>query len=461
MIVFISDLHLTDGSIGSSISVDAFKLFAQHLEEMAFRASWRVDGVYQPLEEVSLVLLGDIFDPLRSMRWQETNADSPTYLRPWHDPQREDFQGKIGEITEAIIAANAPSLAVLRTIGSGKGLRLPKAAKEEQRNTSAQEFLQIPVRIYYMVGNHDWYYHLPGEKYNEIRQRIIDALGLANRNAPFPHNAEESPELAALFARHQVYARHGDIYDPLNYNADLGRDAASIGDAFVVELIDRFPRYLQAQMGNHLPQAFLNGLRELGNVRSVLLAPAWINSLLTRYIDQKETREDIMAVWDELVDAFLHLDFLRAQDHFWDPFESIDALSAFLKLTKALPLESLNRFILNFRNRFCGLWDHYASHAATEDAFLQKKAKFIIYGHTHHFKIVPLDSALVEGKPYQQMYINSGTWRTTHEITQVNFEANHFATLQLMAYAAFYQGDERKGRRMETWSGTITPRQSR
>jgi len=52
------------------------------------------------------------------------------------------------------------------------------------------------VRIHYMVGNHDWFYHLPGEAYDALRQKLVEQIGLANRSdRPFPHDITESDEL--------------------------------------------------------------------------------------------------------------------------------------------------------------------------------------------------------------------------------------------------------------------------
>ena len=42
----------------------------------------------------------------------------------------------------------------------------------------------VLVRTHYMVGNHDWFYHLPGEAYDALRQKLVDQMGLANRGGP-------------------------------------------------------------------------------------------------------------------------------------------------------------------------------------------------------------------------------------------------------------------------------------
>ena len=106
MLIILSDIHLTDNSCGESISADAFYVFVERLDEMAMRASWREDGSYRPIDEINILLLGDIVDPLHSTLWFDTDADSPNYTRPWTDRSRPEYAAKLKEITRAIFTAN-------------------------------------------------------------------------------------------------------------------------------------------------------------------------------------------------------------------------------------------------------------------------------------------------------------------------------------------------------------------
>jgi len=49
MIVFISDIHLTDGTSGQTIKAGAFRAFAERLRDLAYDASWRTGGKYAPI----------------------------------------------------------------------------------------------------------------------------------------------------------------------------------------------------------------------------------------------------------------------------------------------------------------------------------------------------------------------------------------------------------------------------
>jgi len=54
-----------------------------------------------------------------------------------------------------------------------------------------------------------------------------------------------------------------------------------------------------------------------------------------------------------------------------------------------------------------------------------------------------------------QLYFNSGTWRRVHHPTRLAPGEHEFIARDEMRYLAFFQGDERKGRPYETWSGTL------
>ena len=72
MLVISSDIHLGDGTTANSISPTAFDLFSNRLRETAYYAWFRQDGTYRPIENLDLLLMGDILDPLHSTLWLDT-----------------------------------------------------------------------------------------------------------------------------------------------------------------------------------------------------------------------------------------------------------------------------------------------------------------------------------------------------------------------------------------------------
>jgi UDP-2,3-diacylglucosamine pyrophosphatase LpxH len=180
MIVFISDLHLTDGTSGKTIDTGAFKLFRDRLADLAYDCSWRLrsDGkaVYEPIEQFDLVLLGDVLDTIRSTKWLATKT------RPWDNWNTKAFTEKVSEITDAILLKNKDSLEVLRSIQEPDVFTVPGATrtkypKKVSRDPDAPGRVPVKVRVHYMVGNHDWFFHLPGSAYDAIRAKIINAMG--------------------------------------------------------------------------------------------------------------------------------------------------------------------------------------------------------------------------------------------------------------------------------------------
>jgi hypothetical protein len=447
MLVIISDLHLTDGTIGESLPPGAFQIFAERLRELAESASWRADGTYRPVERIDLVLLGDMLDAIRSAHWGMQEQ-----VRPWSDPDSPDVVEHVTRITHAVLTHNAASLQILRGLARHAAIRIPPATG---RGMPAYEVERHPVavRIHYMVGNHDWFYHVRGAGYDALRRTVIEHLGLANRaDAVFPHDPAESGELLEALRAHRVIARHGDLFDPLNFEGN--RDASSLGDAIIIELLNRFSSEVQAQLGDELPEATLAGLRELDNVRPLLLIPVWIDGLLQRSCPFPHVQTQVKRIWDRQADRFLDLPFVRQRDT-WNPNDLVDGLQRALKFSQRMSLAWASN-ILGWLNQLRGADDEsYSHHALAEQDFRNRRAMHIVYGHTHYVENVPLDASYAEGRVLNQRYFNAGTWRRVHVQTRLAPAEREFIPHDEMTYLAFFRGDERKGRPYETWSGTL------
>src|SRR6267143_353774 len=144
MLVIISDLHLTDGTSGETIRTNAFGAIKE---------------------------------------------------RPWSDPQSQNFTAKIAEINSAILEHNSTALGILKSLTRGSALTLPpateggKPAFTSRDKPGSADRVPVKVRMYYLVGNHDWFYHLADPAYTDVRRTVVDALGLTNDPAkPFPHD---------------------------------------------------------------------------------------------------------------------------------------------------------------------------------------------------------------------------------------------------------------------------------
>jgi UDP-2,3-diacylglucosamine pyrophosphatase LpxH len=461
MLVIISDLHLTDGTSGETINESAFRVFANRLRDLAYDASWRANGSYKPIERLDLILLGDILDVLRSTRWLAEAEGASGFTRPWDaDPHRPAFVNKIDTITEAILQNNAASLGILQSLTNGKTITLPPATRagrpaQVSWQPEARGRVPVEVRLHYMVGNHDWFYHLPGPAHQRIRQKIVAGLGLSHpATEPFPHDLSESAALQSICETHQVFTRHGDIFDPYTYEKEAGRDASSLGDALVVELLNRFPRAVRLTMEHELPPVCLDGLNELDNVRPMLVMPVWLNSLLRRTCNDPQQIAKVKDIWDGLVDHFLSIPFVQQHDTL-SLFDDVDHLRVALKFSKGVSLRTASRLMSWVGKEIDSDTLTFYRTALAEPALKNRTARFIVHGHTHHYEIVPLDTTLIQGEPFNQMYLNAGTWRRVHELAKINPEEEEFMGYHVMAYFAFFKDDERGGRPFEAWSGAL------
>ncbi|MCG2788258.1 MAG: hypothetical protein L6461_24480 [Anaerolineae bacterium] len=454
MLVIISDLHLGDGTCGKSISPSAFHLFASRLRELAYQASWRKDNNYRPIESIDLVLMGDILDPQHSTRWLDTQPGDPDYTRPWSDFNSPQYAAKLRQVTRAMFEHNAEGLKVLRDCVQGQAIYLPPATNSGRPDFDARELFYPAVSIHYMVGNHDWYYHLPGPQFDQIRQEIIETMGLSNPANMFPWQAEEFEPLEELFARYQFYGRHGDMYDKFNYDAEKGRDAAALGDAFAMEMLNRYPLEVDRQLGAELPPALVDSLRKLTNIRPALATPLWISGQIKQHAPSHKMEAQLKKIWDTMGQEFLDINFVRQADKAFE-FDMVDALQLVLGISKRTSFKRINDVVIWVRQKMWGGQISYTKYALEEPALQKGSARYIAYGHTHHHEVVPLDSDGVPPTTAFQIYMNAGSWHSYYTLTAKNPRDQKFVPYQMFSYLVFYRADQRGGRHFEAWSGAF------
>jgi UDP-2,3-diacylglucosamine pyrophosphatase LpxH len=481
MLVIISDLHLGDGTTAESIPASAFYLFAKRLRQDAHFASVQY-GKYKPIEELDIILMGDIIDPLHSTKWlfppkgQEEYVDvngqkhiriteegEANYIRPWSDPSHPLFAPKLLEVTRAIFEYNKEALEVMRKLASGEFIEFDPTDETGIRKANNGARIPLKVRFHYMVGNHDWYYHLKGEAFDQIRQEIITTLGLSNPPTPFPFDLrkvnpnspwekDEAPAIEKLFREYQVFCRHGDYYDSFNFDAERGRDQATLGDAFTMEVCNRYPEELKRVP--NLDGKIVDNLRLITNVRPSLATPLWISGQIKRLSDEnllKDVSEkDLKKIWDGLADKFIKLEFVRSKDRPYK-IDIVDKMQAAIKISKIISLEAIDKLIYKIQRRRVFGSDHsFAEYALKEPAFLDDTARYIVYGHTHHQETIPLD---YDDNGGNQIYFNSGTWHTYFDLARKNPEEKKFVPYKALSYVTFYKQNEHDDRKFESWTG--------
>jgi UDP-2,3-diacylglucosamine pyrophosphatase LpxH len=431
MLVFLSDVHLTDGSSGTTINPAAFAKFCRILRDVIGKDKERVNQ--KPIEKVEIVLLGDIFDIIRTNVWlRPQNNDPHNPIRPWSlETELDSGQWNLRQYTEAIVAR----------------------ITQRQENIDAMDHLHafrrdcgnmgVQVEFTYLIGNHDWLIN----RYPSTREKIAGFLGMPDPQF-YAHN--RFPEYQ-VFEDYRVLARHGDRYDPFNYEKD--RDNSSLGDAIVIDVLTRFPEEISRDPVLGGNPDLIAQLKELDNVRPVLDIPAWIQGVCNSF---PEVEDKVHEIWNDLLDKFFNLVFIREHDR-WGP-DMVDFLQMALRLTSGLSFKKIQEILGQYVVRhFYKKADDYRSFAHNEAALRTNQVSYVVYGHTHWAEQIPLDRVPIpQDGVMEKVYFNSGTWRKVFEHTAFDADSFEFIGWHVMTFLVFYLEQEKeKDRNYEMWSASL------
>ncbi len=450
MLVIISDLHLTDGSSGDTINGEAFRVFKEDFRTAITDACYRKNDSgtvsFIPIKQCDLILNGDILDVIRTEKWRKHPK-----LFPWSDNTTDKFVDFVATITHDILSNNAEGLAYLKSLTDGVTVY--------DRNGKSPG--PIPVNIQYLVGNHDWFFHLPHPEMNVVRAHIVDAMGLQNDpKEVFPHTIEElkDGEIEQLCESHSVYVQHGDIYDEINFDVKHGRNYSSLGDAVVVLLLNAFPARVKDNLKLEEDDLLYVNLKEIDNVRPLAEIPSWVYGTLRKYAAGEKFQRAVEA-WNECLCQFLDNDFVKGYDRPWRP-DLVDAIQVAFKISAVIPMNTIVRMTDRIAPLLQQGEDHYVK-AAMNEPWLSKqggapaRARFVSYGHTHTPLLFPIDEVERNNERVDQIYFNSGTWRRVHRRCERIPKEYEYTKFHVMTYLIFYKDGERSGRPYETWTGQL------
>lgn len=358
MLVVISDVHMTDRSTGSPVTDQELVGFVEDLERLP------------PEGDMTLLLLGDIFDYLRSGEWGRLFEERPG-CAPWSSLGK-GFANFVGSHQEKALLGIARAIEA-KYSGFSSALKSLKAARK--------------LRIRYVFGNHDYMVQLSPE----LRTRVVSFLSLdEDPKEPFSRFYEDK----AL----RVYAEHGHRHDPINWH-DETQALWAFGDAIVLRLVNRFGELAEREL--HLTEATPLGraVHEIDNVEQLMLIPAyvsWLASGLASEADQARLR----SCWTRAVGDLLALKEFREPRYG-------NLGSAIHWLHQLYSLFDLNRLAEVMKTPPAMLTTNYANRAHVE----LSNALVFVYGHTHEPCVVPLPRVAGE----QRYYVNTGTWRRVVE----------------------------------------------
>ena len=361
MLIFVSDLHLADHPDRSSFKAEPmFRAIRSAVAEA------KTHG-----DSVKLVLLGDIFELLKSGVWFEKK------VRPWSPPGRD---------------LKFAAWRVLRRI------------YREPQNKLFFEELQVlreesGVELDYCPGNHDGLLadkDVPGLR-ARLRRMIPGLPGVGDE--PF------SPTF--IDEAHGVVSEHGHQFDGFNRRAvQSGRFVA--GDAVVVEMLVGLPRKVAGLRELDEFDAELEFLHEMDNVDPQTLAGllAWLEFRML------EKSPEWRTVWESDVADALKLcgrslrDAMKAHGAQGLARKALWTLTCHRIFTRISFLRKLARLPSPPSDELSEVEGRIASMAPTFTGW-SKPPDVFVAGHTHS----PLDKPFQTAKGLKMTYLNSGTWR--------------------------------------------------
>ena len=439
MLVFISDLHFVDGTAGEhNTPWRAFDYFFDDLEGIVNRPSNK-----GKIKEIKIVLLGDIFDLLRTERWFEPILEPE---RPWGNRPKEIEDHALEIFKEIVNHKN-----------EGKGVDNPKALeiiRNRLKKLREKCKLDYPAVLEFIPGNHDRLTNHPG--CTRLRQQVRERLGLFQ----FP---EDRLFLRVFFdPDYGVMARHGHEFDRYNYEGGTSfteedYQRVPIGDPITTELIARLPfqlkKYLEEEttLGKDVIDTVVRNFQEIENVRPFSAVIEW---LLYQVQQTRTLKEHIENVVDIVIKRFNELDFVKSwydrHDKWLDPFDEADKIQAVLYLMekfKVFPTEKLLSLAMKAQEFF---YKDDLLEAAPDEFYFDPRVRYVVHGHTHDPLVMPIRTR----DSTEHIYLNTGTWRTRY---QKATRDRSFISWKNMTYLIFYTKEERDADYpvFETWTGTL------
>jgi UDP-2,3-diacylglucosamine pyrophosphatase LpxH len=463
MLIVISDLHLSDGTSGKhSPPPDAFGVMLDDMTAFAKKV--------KPAN-ITLLLLGDIFDVLRSTKWFEDDGAGPAFPeadRPWgvnglknvNDPMANSKSKSKTEQRCLEILGRFPTSGKKAKVTAGTILSENWDILEMFRNIQTS-FPSIPTKVVYVPGNHDRLCNL----YPSVRDEVAKILYGTAVSPPPKSQIMPNSDWWFNYEYHdadlKVFARHGHQYDVFNYGhvKTFDRKAhlqASIGDVITTEFLVRLPwqvEYNNRKQKNAEINATISGLgdrlRDIDNIRPFSAALKWFYYRI-RSQQAGAIRDSLDKAFDDVAKNMLGLAFVQK----WNsPDSNIDEIVRFSaspwvkwiseSILTRLGAETLLPVFLKLSD---GSEDCYLE-ASYEDIKRYTDVDYVIYGHTHNPLHQPIDA--LEGRDI--IYLNSGTWRRRVTETSRLDKSPDFVSVQAMTYITIYKGNA--GVTCDMWNG--------
>lgn len=459
MLVFISDLHISDRTAGVHfLSARAFDQAFRRLADQAERAGSNA---------ITIVFAGDVFEMVRTTRWLDDASATP-----WAVPRDPGRNLATATAIMDAIAEDDPANAEIFDILSGS-LR--------ERYGFAVE----PTRVY-LPGNHDRICN----EYPALRQRAARLLGMDTRNPadqrpdpgqPFPH--------VYLDPAYGVLAAHGHEWDSLSFEGDRSLGILGfapehylevpVAEVIASEIASRLPVAIGAALDRKVDepvrQRVLSRLHAVDDVRPLPAIVPWLFELsdeiehgqrrglrttLERVVET-ELRSIVTAFW-----RLPYIDAWKARNRGWLPWSKANQVRVVSWLMRQFGLSTLRRSLgwseALYRRLYEG--DNLTRAAASVfDEFAREPERpdilYTVFGHTHHFAQIPIGQGQgTDRRP--RVYLNAGTWRA---LAQLGVTGSGFLSWTNLNLTVLYHPDHDPDSRaaqagyptFETWYGSV------
>jgi UDP-2,3-diacylglucosamine pyrophosphatase LpxH len=456
MLVVISDLHITDGTSAYNVHPSAFDLLRKEIVSAA---------ADQGAKEVHVLLLGDIFDLVRTTYWHDT---IPAAERPWG-----------GELDPAT-GMNLKAAAIQAQFDAvlGRVLQTPEATALLGVLNGLAKATGLPTLVTYVPGNHDRVFN----NFDSLKRTVTAAF---NGVSGFSFANEFRSEAYGVLARHghewdencHGWNFYNKVLRPRGQPAIADRFAPeayrvmAIGEVVTAELMSGLIYHARAADTGNWPgySDFIAALKDLNNVRPTLAVFTWVEWFGRGRLDKyksvlfdalKQSLDGVLNStlarrWDDLVTDLLvqgdltdRLSLVRKRlmGSSYDQFEGrIGAISKLADLAGRLSSDK----------------DEYAAGAAQEKEWASWSAnppgpiQYVLYGHTHTSKHVAFEAARNQRI---RMYINTGTMLP---LIQRTASGNGFESSGQMTLAFAFQASEDthtradQGPTVRLWNGIL------
>lgn len=441
MLAIVSDLHLTDETTARNISPGAIKLFARHLKH-------RLADREKQVQELQLILLGDVFDLVRTSKW----CGIPASDRPWN--------GASDPLT-AMNSRSEPTADCLTAVIDGIAATPAAQALFDVVGELHHEMGNRELRVRYVIGNHD---------------RLLLNFETAEKHlrTKFPSEVEVEFGTEIAEPEYGLRARHGHQWDAHNHGSGFAREVLehdfgafaleahqvlTIGEVVTAELMSGLINSLSRSFPEADHHGFIQSMKDLNNLRPMTAIFEWIHwmnatgNLADKYLDAVglaliERLEAVLGSrlarqWDALRPNLVVRGDLV--DHLKNACRVVGASGPFRRLGRVLPairaFERLHSF-------FDGGLDHLARGALQDFEGPNSDFRYVVYGHTHD----ALQHWFASGRDGRvRLYTNVGTFLPL--IQRVHRRGKGFSGSERLSFVTVF-GKHEQGPSLECWLGS-------